>query len=134
MYTKRIEIWGDAPTSDGFGGFIQESTFLTSSWAKIETVANTYRNTQKVSDLGIIDPTSAIIVTLRHRNDITYNGVNQFLKYKGIKYVIKTSAISVDLKGTYIEIIAVREALINITNSPVVAIPTFGDTFDNTFL
>jgi head-tail adaptor len=134
MFTKRVEIWGDAPVSDGFGGFIQESTFLASSWAKIKTVSNTARNTQRISDLGIIDPSSAIIVTLRYRNDITYNGVNQFIKYKDVKYVIKTSAISVDLKDTYIEIIAAREALTNITNSPVVAIPTFDNTFDNTFL
>jgi head-tail adaptor len=113
-YTKKIEIWQIADVADGYGGNTISETLITSSWANVKTL-NNLRDTQRVGELGISDPNSTIIVSLRYRNDIEYNAVNQFLKYGGDKYIIKNAPTNKNLEGTEVEIIAVREATSSVT-------------------
>lgn len=108
-YTRVIEIWQTSSVADGYGGSTVSETFITKSWANIRTVGNNSRYVQRLTDLGITDPTSAIIVNLRQRNDITYNAINQFIKYRGVKYVIQNAPTNIDFMDSEIEIIATRD-------------------------
>lgn len=114
-YNKRIEIWQTTEVPDGFGGNTINTAKIGASWAKIKTSANNRTITQRLTDLGIINQELAIIVTCRKRNDLPYNPINQFLKYRGDQYVIKT-VTEKDLGNVEVEIIATREP---ITNVPV---------------
>ena len=107
-YQKRVQIYQVVSVADGYGGNLVEDTLITESWAEIKTVSNNSRYVGRLTDLGITDPQSAIIVTMRQRNDITYNAVNQFLMYRGEKYIIQ-NLTNVNLQDNEIEIIAVKE-------------------------
>ena len=109
--SKRIEIWQTSNVSDGFGGNTIAETLITSSWAEIVTLNNTNRST----DIGVTSTTNAIKVRLRKRNDITYNSVNQYLKYRGFKYIIKNQPFNVGFKDDIIEILATKEELRSVT-------------------
>ena len=80
--SKRIEIWQTSNVSDGFGGNTVAETLIASSWAEIITLNNTNRST----DIGITSATNTIKIKLRKRKDITYNSINQYIKYRGFKY------------------------------------------------
>ena len=129
--SKRIEIWQTSNVSDGFGGNTVAETLITSSWAEIVTLNDTNRST----DIGITSATNTIKVRLRKRNDITYNNINQYLKYRGFKYIIKNQPFNVGFRDDIIEILAVKEEIKNVSNiSPIIIQNnTFGQTFDNTF-
>tara|TARA_R110001583_G_scaffold114132_1_gene264582 strand:- start:7639 stop:8004 length:366 start_codon:yes stop_codon:yes gene_type:complete len=105
--SKRIEIWQTSNVSDGFGGNTVAETLITSSWAEIVTLNDTNRST----DIGITSATNTIKVRLRKRNDITYNSINQYLKYRGFKYIIKNQPFNVGFKNDIIEILAVKEEI-----------------------
>jgi len=105
--SKRIEIWQTSNVADGFGGNTVAETLITSSWAEIITLNDINRST----DIGITSATNTIKVRLRKRNDITYNGVNQYLKYRGFKYIIKNQPFNVGFRDDIIEIIATKEEL-----------------------
>ena len=105
--SKRIEIWQTSNVADGFGGNTVAETLITSSWAEIITLNDINRST----DIGITSATNTIKVRLRKRNDITYNSVNQYLKYRGFKYIIKNQPFNVGFKDDVIEIIATKEDL-----------------------
>lgn len=105
-YNKRVEIWETTDVADDYGGNTVTDELITKSWANIST-ANKYSN--KLDNIGITDPINTIIVKLRHRNDISYNAINKYLKYNGIKYIIQNNPTNVDLNNTEIEIIATRE-------------------------
>ena len=131
--SKRIEIWQTSNVSDGFGGNTVAETLITSSWVEIITLNDVNRST----DIGITSATNSIKVRLRKRKDITYNSINQYLKYRGFKYIIKNQPFNVGFRDDVIEIIAVKEDLRSVSEiTPIVPVSnahTFGQTFDNTF-
>ena len=131
--SKRIEIWQTSNVSDGFGGNTVDETLITSSWAEIITLNDVNRST----DIGITSATNSIKVRLRKRKDITYNSINQYLKYRGFKYIIKNQPFNIGFRDDVIEIIAVKEDLRSVSEiTPIVPVSnahTFGQTFDNTF-
>ena len=126
--SKRVEIWQTSNAPDGFGGNTAVETLITSSWAEIITLNNTNRST----DIGITSATNTIKIKLRKRNDITYNGINQFIKYRGYKYIIQNQPFNVGFRDEEIEILAVKEELKKV-NEIASFIDVFGLTFDNTF-
>ncbi len=119
--SKRIEIWQTSNVSDGFGGNTVAETLIASSWAEIITLNNTNRST----DIGITSATNTIKVRLRKRNDLTYNSINQYLKYRGFKYIIQNQPFNVGFRDDVIEIIAVKEEF--------KTVDIFDLTFDLTF-
>ena len=131
--SKRIEIWQTSNVSDGFGGNTVAETLITSSWVEIITLNDVNRST----DIGITSATNSIKVRLRKRKDITYNSINQYLKYRGFKYIIKNQPFNAGFRDDVIEIIAVKEDLRSVSEiTPIVPVSnahTFGQTFDNTF-
>tara|TARA_R110000824_G_scaffold179493_1_gene359727 strand:- start:1142 stop:1546 length:405 start_codon:yes stop_codon:yes gene_type:complete len=127
--SKRIEIWQTSNISDGFGGNTVAETLIASSWAEIITLNNTNRST----DIGITSATNTIKVRLRKRNDITYNSVNQYLKYRGFKYIIQNQPFNVGFKDEVIEILAVKEEIKTVTEIIPILAGIFDLTFDNTF-
>ena len=114
--SKRVEIWQTSNVADGFGGNTVSETLITSSWAEIITLNEVNRST----DIGITSATNKIKVRLRKRNDIHYNNINQFLKYRGSKYIIKNQPVNVGFRDDAIEIVAVKEELKSVTEiSPI---------------
>lgn len=116
---KKIEIWQTTNQSDGFGGNTKQvNQKITESFAKITTT-----NTNEGGDygaLGINDPSKAISIVMRKRNDIVINAINQFVIYAGIKYFISTEPIDVNFEHNMIKFIAVRDKSRNIpTLSPI---------------
>ena len=105
--TKRVEIWQTSNIPNGFGGNSVAETLITSSWAEVITLNNTNRST----DIGITSATNTIKVRLRKRKDITYNGINQFMKYRGYKYIIQNQPFNVGFRDEVIEIIAVKQEI-----------------------
>ena len=103
-YNKRIQIYEITTVPDGYGGSTNGEVLLGESWCSIAS-----SNSQRLVDLGIIDPSNTIVVRLRWRNDLRYNAIDQFLKYNGVKYIIQNAPINIDFEKTEVEIIAVRE-------------------------
>ena len=100
-YNKRIEIYETTPVSDGVGGFTTTTNLIGSSWAKIKTF-NVGGNSN-ATDFGLIDVNDSLIITVRKRNDITYNSETQFIKYRGKKYIITTSPINIGFEDREIQ-------------------------------
>jgi SPP1 family predicted phage head-tail adaptor len=107
-FNKRVEIWGTSNVSDGFSGYTVEETLLTTSWAKIDTVKP--NRGDLTTDIGILDASNSIIVTLRKREDITYDMQTQFIKYRGEKYIINSYPANIDFKDNLIKIVCVKES------------------------
>ena len=103
-YTKRIEIYETTNVADGYGGNTVSEALLGESWCELKTI----KNPKRFVDLGINDILNTIVINVKHRNDLTYNGVNQYLKYNGNKYIIK-GITNLNLKDNDIEIIATKE-------------------------
>ena len=127
--SKRIEIWQTSNVSDGFGGNTVDGTLITSSWAEIITLNDVNRST----DIGITSATNTIKVRLRKRKDLTYNSVNQYLKYRGFKYIIQNQPFNVGFRDDVIEILAVKEELKTANEIAPILVGVFDNTFDNTF-
>ena len=127
--SKRIEIWQTSNVADGFGGNTIAETLITSSWAEVTTLNNTNRST----DIGITSATNTIKIKLRKRNDITYNSINQFIKYRGYKYIIQNQPFNVGFRDEVIEILAVKEEIKTVIQLSPILEELFNSTFDNTF-
>ena len=127
--SKRIEIWQTSNVSDGFGGNTVAETLIASSWAEIITLNDVNRST----DIGITSATNSIKVRLRKRKDITYNSINQYLKYRGFKYIIQNQPFNVGFRDDVIEILAVKEELKTLIQMAPILMDVFDLTFDNTF-
>jgi SPP1 family predicted phage head-tail adaptor len=127
--TKRVEIWQTSNVPNGFGGNSVSETLITSSWAEVITLNNTNRST----DIGITSATNTIKIKLRKRNDITYNSINQFIKYRGYKYIIQNQPFNVGFRDEEIEIIAVKQEIKTVAEIAPILIDVFDLTFDNTF-
>lgn len=109
-YDKRIELWQYTKIDDGFGGYTVVDELVRKSWCQIKSVSNNSRYSQRMVDLGVTDPSLAIIVRLRQRNDTDYNAINQYLKYRGEKYIIQNTPTNINYEDVDIEIIAVKQA------------------------
>lgn len=106
-YNKRVEIWQTTPKSNGYtvnGG--TDETLITTSWCQLVTLDRINRST----DLGLIDTTNTIIIKLRKRNDINYNSINQFFKYRGLKYIIQGEPINVGFEDREIQITLTQQS------------------------
>ena len=114
-YNRRVQIWQTNVVHDGYGGYKVTEALKKTSWANIETVGNNSRYVTRLSELGINDPLNTIIVRLRYRNDITYNAINQFIKYRGAKYIIQNAPSNINFMDTEIEILATREQTTEVT-------------------
>lgn len=112
-FNKVIEFWQTTNTSDGFGGNTVSDVLITSSFANVMTLGN--KSGYNSDNLGVIDKSNAIVIQLRKRNDITYNALNQFIKYRGVKYIVKNEPTNIDFNDSYIQIIAVKEATKNVS-------------------
>lgn len=112
-FNKVIEFWQTTNASDGFGGNTVSDVLITSSFAKVMTLGN--KNGYNSDNFGVIDKNNAILIHLRKRNDITYNAINQFIKYNGVKYIVKNEPTNIDFNDSYIQIIAVKEATKNVS-------------------
>ena len=108
-YTKRVQIWQTTFTPDTFGGNVVSEELITTSWAKVRSVSSASRFSQRLTELGITDPTLALIVTVRFRDDIDYNAINRFLLYRGERYVIQNSAVNTNFFDAEVEMIVVKE-------------------------
>ena len=104
-YTKRIQFYQTTNVADTYGGFTVSEALVATSWCNIKTVSNG----QRLTDLGISDPSNSIILQLRQRNDIDYSALDMYVKYRGVKYIIQNAPTNTDFNDTEIEIVATRE-------------------------
>lgn len=116
-FQKRIQIWQSVSVSDGYGGNTTTDVQITDSWANVTTLNNSKGKTYLSNDLGVQERSNTIVIKLRKRNDITYNDVNQYIVYRGYKYIIIAQPTNINFNDAYIEIIATREAEESVTNS-----------------
>ena len=107
-FTKRIEIWGNTRVSDGFGGYTNTEALITTSWAKLETF-NVSKRSGNATDFGLIDLNNAINITLRENPNLTIDTKNNYIKYRGDKYIINTAAVNVNFKDNLIKFVATKE-------------------------
>lgn len=120
QFTKRVEIWQIADVADGFGGNEVSDELIATSWAKVETMGISGRFSNRTTDLGITNTNQGVLFTFRNRNDLTYNSINQYLMYRGAKYIISSFPDNVNFNDAYIEIVASREDLKGVSNiSPI---------------
>lgn len=103
---SRIRIYETQVMPDGYGGNTVTHDFINESWADIKTASNNSKYAGRFTDFGITDPKNAIVVTLRHRNDLEYK-VSQYLQYKDVRYIVQ-HVTDIDLDNNLIEIIAVK--------------------------
>lgn len=117
---KVVEFWQTTRVADGFGGYTTSDVIIAKSFASVTTLGN--KNGYNSDSFGIIDKDNAILIQLRKRNDITYNALNQFIKYRDVKYIVKLQPTNIDFNDSYVQIIAVKEATKSInTTEPLVA-------------
>lgn len=117
---KVIEFWQTTSVADGYGGNTTSDVIIAKSFASVTTLGN--KNSYNSDSFGIIDKDNAILIQLRKRNDITYNALNQFIKYRGEKYIVKLQPTNIDFNDSYIQIIAVKEATKNVNvTAPLLA-------------
>jgi hypothetical protein len=128
-FSKRIEIWQTTKVPDGFGGNKIVEKLITSSWAQIVTFSATSSHLRNLNAFGVNDTQNAILITFRKRNDITYNSINQFVIYRGLKYIISTNPNNEQFEDSFITFIGVRQA----TESVSEIAPIGGEFFDYTF-
>lgn len=101
-YNKKIEVYETTNTAADFGGgSISETVLLAKIWCQISTftVGKNYNST----DYGLIDVNDTLIIKTRKRDDITYNSINQYIKYRGEKYIITTDPINVNFEDREIQ-------------------------------
>ncbi len=112
--TKRFELWQTTNERNVYGGGVAGTdTLITSSWAEIKT-ANA-KSTFRSTDNGITNATNQIVILTRKREDLTYNNLNQYIKYRGDKYIVSNQPYEVNFDNMYIEIIATKVELKSVT-------------------
>ena len=127
-YNKKVELWQTTKADDGFGGQYNTDSLITNTWANIKTLDRANRST----DEGITDAFSSLVLTLRKRNDISYNLPNMYFKYRGLKYIIQQQPINKNYEDNEIEIIVTRQSVKDVNVFPTLSV--FDNTFDNTFI
>ena len=105
-FNKRVEIWQTITVKGEFGGRTNPTNeLITTSWAEIKT----HKDTRRDTEVGVSDYSEKLDIVLRYREDIAYNSVNQFLIYRGVKYVFTMSPNDMDFSSTYVTLTASRE-------------------------
>ena len=117
---KRIQIWSSSQVADGFGGMTTNTALVSTSWAKIESISP--GEARNIVSYGIDDPQKSYKVTVRKRNDLTYNSEEHFVKYRGNEYAIISEPTNVDFKDTTIRFI--MKQVSNSSNEAVTASAT----------
>jgi head-tail adaptor len=102
-YNKRIDIYETTSVFDGISGYTSSTSLIGSSWAKISTF-NVGKNTNS-TEFGLLDVNDSLIVTVRKRNDVTYNSDSMYIVYRGVKYIITTAPINVGFEDKEIQFI-----------------------------
>jgi len=110
-FNKRIGFWQTVAVSDGYGGSTVSEALVATSWAKVTTP----KSSQRLTELGITDPINTLVINVRKRNDIDYNAVNQYIKYRSVKYIIQNVPINTEFMDTDIMIIAKRQITDSVT-------------------
>lgn len=77
-----------------------------------------------MNEIGLDDLSEKLLITVRFRNDLPYNGTNQFIMYRGLKYSFILSPMDVNFSSSFVKIIATR----NIVNSVAVLEPINPDS------
>lgn len=121
---RRVEIWQTTSTRHGFGGFTTTDEIIAKSWAAISTFDTTSKYAKQVLESGISSTGQAIKITMRKRRDLTYNSKNQFIVYRGYKYIIHTDPTNDDFNDSFIKFIGVRQGLYEVSeiepiNNPI---------------
>ncbi len=106
-FNKRIEIYTITAVPDGFGGNTVSEALTSSSWAKIETVKPNRGDLR--TDIGILEASNSIVITLRKRLDLVYNMTTMFIKYRGEKYIIDSFPANIDFEDSIIKIVCTKE-------------------------
>ena len=104
-FNKRIELWQTESEADGFGGNTLKTELITITWAEIKAL-NKYINTDS---FGISNTQLAVHVTVRLRKDLTYNSINQFIKYANESYTISSFPENKNFDNAFISFIAVKQ-------------------------
>lgn len=112
--THRVQIWQKQTVEDGYGGNTTKTYQITDSWADVSTMSDNSKYSRDSNDFGIIDKHNAIVVKMRKRNDIDYNSINQYLVFKGVKYIIAVQPSDVNFNKDEIVLIATRESIKNV--------------------
>ena len=107
-FRKRVELWQSNAYEDGYGGNLERDYLITTMWANVSTL-DTKSSVSIGKDLGVDDRSNTVVITLRKRSDITYNSVNQFIKYSGYKYVIQKQPVNDDFNNSYVTLLATRQ-------------------------
>jgi hypothetical protein len=130
-FNKRVEIWQVAALVDGYGGnTTSEETLLTATWADIKTLGVTSRFSNGQSSPGVNEPNAGVVFFLRKRKDLSYNSLNQFIKYNGVKYIISNRPTNINFDNSIIEIIGVAETIRETTEVPPVGGTVYPYTYD----
>ena len=106
-YTKRVYIYSTTEAADGYGGYTTTSSYVGESWAKIQTAGESGYSS-KLTDMGITQGVESIVVTMRHRNDITPQTRNYFLIYNDYIYVVQ-GILNVNLLNVDLVMFATRQ-------------------------
>ena len=105
-YNKKVEVWQTTSVDDGYGGNGVTTSLLTTSWCNLIT-----ENKSKIgNDEGEYTTYETIIIQLRKRNDVTYTSDNQFFKYRGFIYRIKSNPVNVGFDDREIQITLERDS------------------------
>ena len=108
-FRKRIEVWQLENVSDGFGGIKAANEMkLTTTWADIRSLSANSRYQSGGTDFGINNTQLGVMITVRKRNDLTYNTMNQFIKYNNEKYTIISFPENKNFDNSTITFIAVK--------------------------
>jgi len=95
---KRIDIYSNGTSLDGFGGSVSTQTLIATTWAKLETLSPG----SIVHQFGDKIPERSVRVTMRKRIDLDLTGVGNFIKYKNKEYQINGGIIDTNFTGKFI--------------------------------
>ena len=104
-FTKRIEVHETTAVADGYGGNTVTSALLGTSWAELKSI----NKKTDLTSFGISNTQLAIEVTVRKRNDLAYNSINQFIVYGGENYDIVSFPTNQNFDNSLITFIAVKQ-------------------------
>jgi SPP1 family predicted phage head-tail adaptor len=97
-FNKIIDVWKTTTVEDGFGGNTVNTEFVDSVWAKVETGSNRFYN----EELGTVDISDYVKVTIRNNPSFFLNYKTNFIKYLGTEYTITENSINVDFSNNYV--------------------------------
>jgi head-tail adaptor len=106
-FNKRVEIWQTSVVADSYGGNTVSDELIKTSWANLKTLKS---NSNLITDLGLLDASNSIVITVRKRNDLTYDLQTMYIKYRNEKYIIKSYPANVNFEDNIIQFICTKES------------------------